>query len=304
MPDRELKRLPRLEQWHAAGRTFSFNGQDIYLRDSGGTAGSSTLLLLHGFPTSSFDWHFVWAQLAGRFRLVTADMLGFGFSAKPREAKYSIFTQADLFEALASHIGVSDLHLLAHDYGDTVAQELIARVCDGRPGGKARPGIRSACLLNGGLFPETHRALRIQKLLASRLGPLVARLFNERGFRRSFARIFGPGTQPTDDELSEYWAVVSERDGHLLFPKLIGYIAERRQNRERWVGALQSGVVPLRLINGPEDPISGGHMVARYRELIDHPDVVELPGIGHYPQHEAPEAVVRAVFQFHDGLKE
>jgi pimeloyl-ACP methyl ester carboxylesterase len=302
MTDSVSRSLPRLECWRAAGQNFSFQGHGIFYRDSGARPNADVLLLLHGFPTSSFDWHFVWDALIARFRVVTADMLGFGFSAKPQTARYSILTQADLFEALADHLGVNDVHLLAHDYGDTVAQELLARLRDGQSIGKVKLRIRSASLLNGGLFPEAHRALRIQKLLASPLGPLVARLQSERRFCQRFAGIFGPGTKPTPDELAEYWAIISERDGQLLFPKLIGYIAERRQHRERWVGALQSGVVPIRFINGPEDPISGAHMAARYRELIPSPDVVELPGIGHYPQHEAPQHVARAVLEFHDRL--
>jgi pimeloyl-ACP methyl ester carboxylesterase len=77
---------------------------------------------------------------------------------------------------------------------------------------------------------------------------------------------------------------------------------ERRQQRERWVGALVKAAVPLKLINGEADPISGGHMVTRYRELVPHPDVTVLPGIGHYPQCEAPAQVLAAYRQFRAAL--
>ena len=77
------------------------------------------------------------------------------------------------------------------------------------------------------------------------------------------------------------------------------YILDRREHRERWLAAMQRTAVPLRVINGPEDPVSGAHMVARYRELIPNPDTVSLPGIGHYPQVEAPQAVLDAFFDFH-----
>jgi pimeloyl-ACP methyl ester carboxylesterase len=57
--------------------------------------------------------------------------------------------------------------------------------------------------------------------------------------------------------------------------------------------------VPLRLIDGLLDPVSGVHMAARYRELISEPDVVELPNVGHYPQLEAPEETLAAILDFH-----
>jgi pimeloyl-ACP methyl ester carboxylesterase len=53
----------------------------------------------------------------------------------------------------------------------------------------------------------------------------------------------------------------------------------------------------MRFINGLLDPISGAHMVVRYRELVPNPDVVELPDIGHYPQLEAPDAVLAAILE-------
>ena len=60
--------------------------------------------------------------------------------------------------------------------------------------------------------------------------------------------------------------------------------------------------MPMRFINGLLDPVSGAHMVERYRELIPGPDVIELEGIGHYPQVEAPGRVLEAFFAFHDGV--
>jgi pimeloyl-ACP methyl ester carboxylesterase len=82
--------------------------------------------------------------------------------------------------------------------------------------------------------------------------------------------------------------------------KLIGYIPERRVQRDRWVAAMQRGEVPLRVIDGEVDPISGAHMVARYRELIPNPDAVLLTDIGHYPQIEAPCEVLKHYLAFRD----
>jgi pimeloyl-ACP methyl ester carboxylesterase len=72
---------------------------------------------------------------------------------------------------------------------------------------------------------------------------------------------------------------------------------ERRQFRNRWVGALQNAEVPVRFINGAADPISGRHMADRFRELVNN-DVVLLSQIGHYPQTEDPESVLKHYLRF------
>jgi pimeloyl-ACP methyl ester carboxylesterase len=276
------------DDWRAAGDTFEWRGERIFYRAEGT---GEPVLLVHGFPTASWDWSLIWPRLVSRYRLLTLDMIGFGFSAKPRAFPYSIMAQADLLSALLERERVSSYRLLAHDYGDTVAQELLARQDD-----PSSPRIVSACLLNGGLFPEAHHALVTQKLLASPLGPLVARLGGYRAFARAMRRIWG--THPvTDADLRAMWRLVTQHDGPAVMPQLIGYLAERRAHRSRWVGALVSARAPLRFIDGLVDPISGADMVARYRELVPRPDIVELPGVGHYPQLEAPGDVAAAVLE-------
>ena len=61
---------------------------------------------------------------------------------------------------------------------------------------------------------------------------------------------------------------------------------------QRWVGALLQSDVPLRLVDGALDPVSGAHLAERYRELVPNPDVVLLPDVGHYPQLEAHDRSV------------
>ena len=285
-----------LTTWRDGGRTFSYGaGHEVFYRDDGS---GPPLLCIHGFPSASWDWHKLWPALTARFRVVAPDMLGFGLSAKPARHAYSLRDQADLHEALLATLGVTHAHVLAHDYGDSVAQELLARRLE-RPDGLH---LDSVCLLNGGLFPECHRARPAQKLLRSPLGPLLARLTSERRFAAGFAEIFGPRTQPSPAELHTVWELNRHNDGLRVMPSLIRYLDERRTQRARWVGALQHSRVPLRFVNGPEDPVSGRHMAERYRELVPHPDVVLLDGIGHYPQLEAPERVLAAFLEFADRV--
>ena len=283
------------KDWKLSGTTMSIGGHDLFVRTSGRTH-DPAILFLHGFPTSGWDWHRITPGLEGSYFCIVPDFLGFGFSSKPRGHAYSIAEQADLMEAVVAAAGVRHYHILAHDYGDTVAQELLARDKE-RPDDKRQ--ILSACLLNGGLFPETHRPRLMQKLLASPLGPFISARITKGRFAASFGEIFGSGTKPSDQEIEDYWQCLTHGGGKAVFHRLIGYMAERRAHRDRWVAALVDASCPLALINGSADPISGAHMVARYCELVSREDkICQLAEIGHYPQMEAPNEVLQAYQAF------
>lgn len=114
------------KQWQSRGKLEAVLGHSIFVVDEGDSS-LPTIVLLHGFPTSSWDWQPIWSELAKNYRLIALDMLGFGFSDKPNSRTYTIHLQADIVEALVEIKGLKSFHLLAHDYGDTVAQELLAR---------------------------------------------------------------------------------------------------------------------------------------------------------------------------------
>ncbi|HEU5057823.1 MAG TPA: alpha/beta hydrolase [Kofleriaceae bacterium] len=279
--------------WRQGGALHRFGDLDLFYRRAG--AGPA-LVCIHGFPTSSHDFAPLWEPLSARFDVVAHDLVGLGWSAKPRRP-LTVGLQADAALGLLAAVGIERAHLLAHDLGDTVAQELLARQIDGVAGVE----WISLTLLNGGLFPETHRALRVQELLLSPVGPLVARAMPRRRFDASLTRIFGPDTPPSRAFLDDAWFLLTRDGGRAMLPRLIRYMVERREKRERWVGALTRGVVPTRLIAGALDPISGRHMADRYRELVPEPDVVLLERLGHYPHVEDPAAVL-AAFLAHPAL--
>ena len=275
------------EQWRTRGQLKTVLGHSIFVVDEG-AADLPTILLLHGFPTSSWDWQPIWGELAKQYRLVALDMLGFGFSDKPNNRGYTIHGQADIVDALVETMQLERFHVLAHDYGDTVAQELLARQLEGSGNGN----WLSCCFLNGGLFPETHHALLTQRLLLSPIGELINRLADYKGFCRNFSSVFGDDTKPTEQELQTFWQLININEGKHIFHNLITYMRDRILHRERWVSALQQSSIALGVINGSVDPVSGAHMVERYQQLNCRLDyLAALPRIGHYPQVEAPAQV-------------
>jgi pimeloyl-ACP methyl ester carboxylesterase len=283
------------EQWYAAGATVPIDGRQIFVQQAG--AGPA-LLCLHGFPSSSWDFVQLWPELTTRFTALAPDLIGLGRSAKPRRQALTIALQAESIEQLLVELDIESAHILAHDLGDTVAQELLARQREGR----ARIEWLSCVLLNGGLFPETHQPRPIQRLLLSPLGPLVALLTTEKAFRRNMYRIFSADHPPSPEFLRATWQLIKANRGKAAIPRLIRYMHERVTYRERWVAPLVEGTVPIRLINGTQDPISGRHMAERFAELVPDSDVVLLEAAGHYPHLEVPQQVLAAFHDFHDQL--
>ncbi|MEO1253013.1 MAG: alpha/beta hydrolase [Pseudomonadota bacterium] len=292
--------MKALDKWRADAASIRANGWRIAMWST--TAQDPErpwLLLIHGFPTSSWDWSAIWPDLEARFNLAAIDMLGFGLSEKPRGVKFRIVDQADLQEMALEQLGVGDAHIFAHDYGVSVAQELLARHNENT----LSFSIKSLCFLNGGLYPELHRPLLVQKLAVSPIGPAIGALLTKASLRRSFDQIFGPETKASDEEIDGHWTLFSEHGGRRVFHKLLDYIPQRRENRTRWVGALESSRTPLALINGGADPISGAHLYEHFSAALPTAYARLLPDIGYYPHTEAPDRVLEAYFDFVETIE-
>ena len=220
-------------------------------------------------------------------------MLGFGLSDKPRSG-YSIHRQTDLQEALLRHLGIGEFDALVHDYGVSVGQELLARQQDG----SGATGLGAMVFLNGGIFPDQHRPVLMQKIGVSPLGFLVGLLMNRQRFGASFNQVFGPDTKPNEQELDEFWEFISHKNGNRLTHKLLHYIADRVEHKQRWEAALTSAEGKIGLINGAMDPVSGEHAYQKWREVVPRAKAHLLPTIGHYPQVEAPEKIASIALEW------
>ena len=112
-------------------RIHSLLGYDVFVIDEpAAVEEAEPVLVLHGFPTSSYDWQHALDVLRARRRVVMLDYPGYGLSAKP-DIAYSLFAQADVVEACARELGLGDVVLVTHDVGDSIGGELLARELDG-----------------------------------------------------------------------------------------------------------------------------------------------------------------------------
>jgi pimeloyl-ACP methyl ester carboxylesterase len=275
----------RAERWSRSGELVAIGGHNIFVRNRPGTG--PPVVLLHGYPSSSYDWRHMF-ELLGDRALTTFDFLGFGLSDKPRDHVYSLTAQTDLVEAVVARFVGSPVVLAAHDMGSSVATELLARDLDGDLSFE----LASALLFNASLVREQASLLWGQKLLLSRLGPLAARLTNEFSFRRQFGGIFSAEHPLSDEEAADQWSLLASGGGHRMLDRLIFYNHERvGPPGRRWHEALRDWPGTLELAWAGHDPICTEAVLRAVLDLRPSASLTRLPGLGHYPQLEDPAAV-------------
>jgi pimeloyl-ACP methyl ester carboxylesterase len=278
---------PRVAEWRDGGRWLSTPAGSVFVRSALGDG--PTILLLHGYPSSSFDYQGLIPHLAGRAWL-TLDFLGFGLSDKPRPHRYSLLEQADIVQAVIAEFAPGPVVLVAHDMGTSVTTELVARDLQGHLPFE----LQKVVLTNGSVILRRASLRPIQRVLRSPLGPVVARLSNKATFSREFGRLFSAGHPLSADEANAQWALMSYNRGHRIAHLLISYLDERKRYAERWHGAVRDWPKPLSFLWALDDPVATTNVLDGLRELRPAADVVELPNVGHYPQVEVPEVFTRA----------
>ena len=261
------------------------------------------LLLIHGYPFNSSDWHRITPALARDHRVILFDLPGLGYSAKPDADVYSFASYARVVEDLSAHLGIEAVDVLAHDLGVSVVQELLARAEEGTAGSTA-PRLRSVAFVNGGLFSDVYRPRLIQRLLSQSpdwFGAWLSRRIRRETVERNVRALFGPDTQPDRAYLDEGWRILNHDEGRGVAYRIGRLIFEKKRLQSRWTGAMQATVTPLAYICGPHDPNSGLHMARRFREVLPEA-ALHLLGerIGHWPMLEAPEEFLAAYREFRE----
>jgi pimeloyl-ACP methyl ester carboxylesterase len=292
-------------EWEARGRVLHLSLGDVWVLDqpAADDTGLDPVLVLHGFPTCSFDWRRVLPALSRRRRVVLFDFPGFGLSAKP-DRRYRLRDQADVAEAVCHALGLERIALVTHDMGDSVGGELLARDLEGQPGVE----VTRRVLTNGSIYLELARLTPGQLFLLdlpdAPLEPAGDTAEDGAAMRAALAATCAPQRQPGPDELAAQWALIARNRGHHLLPRTIRYIEDRRVDEARFTGAIERHPSPLGVVWGAEDPIAVVAMAERLRrrrpDLADR-DVVVLGNVGHYPMIEDPDRFTAATLGFLDA---
>ena len=282
-----------LEAWLHSGKWMRYRGHDVFVRISGF---GPPLMLLHGFPTSSFDWRKVVCELSKRYTVIMLDTLGLGFSSKPERLDYRLSQHADLCEWLIFTLRLDNLSLVAHDLGVSVAQEMLAR----RMLDRSLAKINSLIMINGSPFPESSQPKNLAQFLLSPLGAVIGHRLPRSAFERSLRPLYSKFEPPDQTLMDDIWSLVACRGGLNVLRMVGKFWRERLTLRNRLVAPLLERFVPTRFIVGEEDPSSGWKMSERYAALVPQADIVQMDGVGFWPQLERPDFVTKQVIEFVD----
>ncbi|HVC71849.1 MAG TPA: alpha/beta hydrolase [Acidimicrobiales bacterium] len=287
-------RSDAVADWEERGLYRNLLGHRIFTMDvaAAGAEEHEPLLVLHGFPTSSFDFRLILPALAADRRVLLLDMLGYGLSAKP-DIGYTMNLQADLVEAFVAETGLTRFALLSHDMGDTVGGELLARQAEG----SWPVDISRRLLSNGSIYIEMARLSTGQELLLSLPDAILAEGTGADGAatKAGLAATLSPDSHLDEAELDAAWELISHQGGARLLPRTIRYIEERRRSQARYTGAIESHPSPLAVVWGADDPIALLAMTARLRQARPDAAVTVLDRVGHFPMLESPRRFADAV---------
>jgi pimeloyl-ACP methyl ester carboxylesterase len=271
-------------EWKTKGKFIKINKHTLFVIDEGSS--ENTLVILHGYPTSSFDYYKALPYLTKQYRVIIHDHLGFGFSDKPLNYSYSLIEQADMALLLWKNLALQNITLLAHDYGTSVATEIIAR----HNQNQLNINIKKLILSNGSMHIELAKLRTIQKLLKNKItGKWVAKLANQAVFNRNIRNIYFDASKISQEELNEMWFQINYNNGRNVIHLLSNYINERYFFWHRWIGALTQTKIKTKIVWATHDPIAVKIIAEQLHKEIPNNELHWLESTGHFPMLEKPK---------------
>ena len=245
-----------------------------------------TLVLLHGFTSSTYSWKDVFEPLSKSFHVIAIDQKGFGFSSKP-EGDYTRRAQAVLVDHLLDHLQIKNAWFCGNSMGGEVSLN-VALANPQRVAGLILIDSAGVSVKGGGslapgylLIPVVGRVLMALALTSDKL------------VRQGLEKSFYDDTKVTDDRVAYYHRPLKTRGGQLAA------LRARTQWAQFPVEPELGKVNALTLIIwGAEDqliPVEAGHKI---HSLIRGSQLVIIEKCGHVPQEEMPQRVVDEITKF------
>jgi haloalkane dehalogenase len=249
------------------------------------------VLLVHGTPTWSFEWRHVIRELSKTHRCIAPDHLGFGLSDRPAGAGYRPEDHARRLARLVDALGLEHFTLVVHDYGGPIGLPLAFA-----PGKVDRIVILNTWMWDFSDDPGMRRAGWLA-------GSWLFRMFYK--YLNFSVRVLGPSAWGDRKKLTpaiqaQYLAPWPDPDGRerVLWALAYALLGSGAFYRSLWDQREKLRALPALVVWGLKDSAFQPHQLAKWRQVLPDAKVVELPGAGHWPHEEEPEAVISALRDF------
>ena len=264
-----------------------------------GDPDNPAILMIHGYPTSSFDYAALMQELGAENYICALDTPGYGFSDKPLNGyDYSIFDDARLVDEYIREVaGLDEFILLTHDKGDSVGLALlqIYQAYDEKP-----YQINHHFITNGNIYLPLAQLTTGQKVLLNPVfGPFVSNLLPADRFANSISKSTFATTLP-QSEIDSYASIFDYQDGMAVQHEIIQYLNERAENEVAWLETLEKSDIPTTLIWGEVDAIAPvavpDHAWTNY--LADRETQAaywRIPCADHYLQVDVPDLIASII---------
>ena len=267
------------------------DGANVHYQEFG-NPGDPTLLLIHGYTASTFVWHTVAPMFADEgFHVVAVDMLGFGYSEKPRWFDYSIESQARMAVRFMDRLGIGRATVVGSSYGGAVAATLALDYAE-----RVEKLVLVDAVCNDNVL--RHPILRLAAIpgIGESIMPFFAdaKTFHKRRMRKTLS----PANYNliSDERVASVRRPLAAADAHHAL------LATSRNWHAKRV-AYDAPLIkqPTLIIWGEDDhvtPIEDGHLL---HERILHSRMVVLRDCGHLPMEERSQLFTELVTEFcHD----
>lgn len=257
--------------------TVDVDGLTLAYRSSGD---GPPVLLLHGWPTSSYLWRRIIPPIAERNRAIALDLPGFGSSSKPPDGYDFAFFDRMLGGFLEA-VGVDEVAIAGHDLGGPVALHWALH----RP-----ERVTRVALLNTLVYPEFSPA--VIDFVRTLVDPARRdSLTGPAGLAELMRAGVANGSTLSEDVIAEVQAPFGTEEARLA---LAAAGVGLRSSGFKEIARLLPGLaVPVRVVYGAQDRLLPdiAETVARLRSDLPHAEITELPDCGHFVQEDAPERV-------------
>lgn len=271
---------------------IDIDGVTVHYKEAG--EGDTTLLLLHGFASSTYSWREVMEPLAQNYRVVAFDRPAFGLTERPMPGEfpngvnpYTADAQADLTVGLMDALGIEQAVLVGNSAGGTIATHTALR----HPERVQALALVDAAIYSGGGSPSWARPL-LTSPQARRIGPVLVRNIREWGYQFGQSAWHDP-SKFTEEIWTNYSKPLQTENWDRALWELTQ--ASRPLGLEQRLGELQ---MPVLVVTGDDDRIVPTEQSLRLADEIPGAELAVMPACGHVPQEECPAAFLTAVEAF------